>query len=298
MMLANAANYVLEATLYSGRLFMPRTLAIVHAPGAKQAQLKMLVEKFRDLMDQIDFNNTDIEVNPESLSGLVQIGCKQEISTLIVGWGLSSKPTRGWWMSEIPLSKSVSQLIAIDLYERHRFDGRKLDVPRIRAGKYWSKKTRKSNFKLFSEGYYIKPIIPYAMRRVPIKKSKQKNRTSRKRYVLEPGDPEKVEIVRLIFELFVIHDYTLTDICNLLNSQGVKSPLKSNTWKTRVIRTILESEIYIGANKFSGCVKHGVFPSFIDKSIFFEAQAKISRNQLTLKLRKRSVKSLPIKICQ
>ena len=132
------------------------------------------------------------------------------------------------------------------------------------------------------------------MRRVPIKKSKQKNRSSRLRYVLEPGDPEKVEIVRLIFELFVIHDYTLTDVCNLLNSQGVKPPLKSNTWKTSVVRTILESEIYIGANEFSGCVKHGVFPSFIDKSIFFEAQAKISRNQLTLKLRKRSVRPLSI----
>ncbi|MGD9373881.1 MAG: recombinase family protein, partial [Desulfobacterales bacterium] len=169
-----------------------------------------------------------------------------------------------------------------------------LEPPKINAGKYWSKKTRQNNFKLFLEGYYIKPIAPYAMRRVPIKKSRQKNRSSRWRYVLEPGDPEKVEIVRLIFELFVIHDYSLTDICNLLNSQGVKSPLKCNTWKTRVVRTILESETYIGANEFSGCVKHGVFPSFIDKAVFFEAQAKISRNQLTLKLRKRSVKPISI----
>jgi len=273
---------------------MPRTLAIVHAPGAKQAQLNMLVEKFRDFINQIDFNGTDIKINPEPLSRLGQIGLKEEIGTLIVGWGLSSKPTWGWWMNEIPLSKSVRQLIAVDLFERHRFDGRKLDVPRIHAGKYWSKKTRQNNFQLFLEGYYIKPVAPYAMRRVPVKKSQPKNRSSRRRYVLEPGDPEKVEIVRLIFELFVIHDYTLTDICNLLNSQGVKSPLKSNTWKTRVVRTILESKIYIGANEFCGCVKHGVFPSFIDKSIFFEAQAKISRNQLTLKLRKRPDRTLSI----
>jgi hypothetical protein len=103
-----------------------------------------------------------------------------------------------------------------------------------------------------------------------------------------------VEIVRLIFELFVIHDYTLTDVCNLLNSQGVKPPLKNNTWKTSVVRTILESEIYIGANEFSGCVKQDVFPPFIDKAVFFEAQAKISRNLLTLKLRKRSVRPVSI----
>jgi len=273
---------------------MSRTLAIVHAPGVNQAQLNMLVKKLRDFMDHIDFNDTDIQVNPDQLFRSEKFSNKDEIITLIVGWGLPSKPTCGWWMSEIPLSKTVRQFIAVDLFERHRFDGRELDVPRINAGKYWSRKTRQKNFSLFLEGYYIKPTAPYAIRRVPIKKSKQKARSSPLRYVLEPGDPEEVEIVRLIFKLFVIHDYTLTDICNLLNSQGVKSPLKSNTWKTRVVRTILESEIYIGANEFCGCVKHGVFPSFIDKSFFFEAQAKISRNQLTLKLRKSPGRPLSI----
>ena len=46
---------------------MSKTLAIVHAPGAKQAQLNMLVEKFRDFMDQIDFNGTQIQVNPDPI---------------------------------------------------------------------------------------------------------------------------------------------------------------------------------------------------------------------------------------
>jgi hypothetical protein len=273
---------------------MSKILAIVHAPGVKQAQLNMLVEKFRDFMDQIDLNGTEIQVNPDPLLRSDKYDSKDEINTLIVGWGLSTKPTWGWWMNEITLPDTVRQFIGIDLFERNRFDGRELEPPKINAGKYWSRITRQSNFKLFMEGYYIKPTAPYAMRRVPIKKSKQKNRSSRLRYVLEPGDPEKVEIVRLIFELFVIHDYSLTDICNLLNSQGVKSPLKSNTWKTRIVRTILESDTYIGANEFCGCIKHGVFPSFIDKAVFFEAQAKISRNMLTLKLRKRSGKPLSI----
>ena len=273
---------------------MSRTLAIVHAPGVNQAQLNMLVEKFRDFMDQIDLNGADIQVNPNPLIRSGKFGNKEEINTLIVGWGLSTKPTWGWWMNEMPLPKTLRQFIGIDLFERNRFDGRELEPPKINAGKYWSRKTRQKNFKLFLEGYYIKPIAPYAMRRVPIKKPNQINRSSRLRYVLKPDDPEKVEIVRLIFELFVIHDYSLTDICNLLNSQGVKSPLKSSTWNTRVVRTILESETYIGANEFCGCVKHGVFPSFIDKAVFYEAQAKISRNMLTLKLRKRSVRPLSI----
>ena len=269
---------------------MPETLAIVHAPGVNQAQLNTLVEKLREFIDHMDFNGADIQVNPDLHVRSENHTNHDELITLIVGWGLPFRPTQGWWISEIPLSKTVRQFVAVDLFERNRFDGRELDPPKINAGKYWSRKTRRENFRLFLEGFYIKPTAPYAMRRVPTKKSKNTGRSSRLRYVLEPGDPEKVEIVRLIFELFVIHDYSLTDIRNLLNSQGVKSPLKSNTWKTRVVRMILESETYIGANEFSGCVKHGVFPSFIDKSIFFEAQAKISRNQLTLKLRKRSVR--------
>ena len=272
---------------------MSGTLAIVHAPGVNQAQLNTLVEKLRDFIDHMDFKGADIQVNPDIHLKSEKYTNKDEIITLIVGWGLPFKPKQGWWMNEIPISKTVRQFIAVDLFERNRFDGRKLDPPKINAGKYWSRKTRRENFRLFLEGFYIKPTAPYAMRRVQTKKSKKTGRSSRLRYVLEPGDPEKVEIVRLIFELFVIHDYSLTDICNLLNSQGVKSPLKSKTWSTRAVRTILESEIYIGANEFCGCLKHGVFPSFIDKSIFFEAQAKISRKQLTLKLRKRSVRPFP-----
>ena len=152
---------------------MSRTLAIVHAPGVKQAQLNMFVEKFREFMDQIDINGTDIQVNPnpEPLTRSGQFGIKEEISTLIVGWGLSSKPTWGWWMNDMSLPETVRQFIGIDLFERHRFDGRKLEPPKINAGKYWSRITRRSNFKLFLEGYYIKPTAPYAMRRVPIKKS-------------------------------------------------------------------------------------------------------------------------------
>jgi hypothetical protein len=61
---------------------MSRTLAIVHAPGVKQAQLNMLVEKFREFMDQIDINGTDIQVNPEPLIRSGQFGTKKEISTI------------------------------------------------------------------------------------------------------------------------------------------------------------------------------------------------------------------------
>jgi integrase/recombinase XerD len=80
-------------------------------------------------------------------------------------------------MKEIPLPETVRQFIGIDLFERNRFDGRELNPPKINAGKYWSRKTRRENFRLFLEGFYIKPTAPYAMRRVPTKKSKKTGRS-------------------------------------------------------------------------------------------------------------------------
>jgi hypothetical protein len=83
---------------------MSRTIAIVHAPGVNQAQLNILVEKLRDFINQIDFNGTEIQVNPDPPFRSEKFGIKKdEIITLIIGWGLPSKPTWGWWMIEIPL---------------------------------------------------------------------------------------------------------------------------------------------------------------------------------------------------
>lgn len=158
---------------------MSGTLAIVHAPGVNQAQLNTLVEKLRDFIDHMDFKGADIQVNPDIHLKSEKYDNKDEIITLIVGWGLPFKPTQGWWMNEIPISKTVRQFIAIDLFERNRFDGRELNPPKINAGKYWSRKTRRENFRLFLEGFYIKPTAPYAMRRVPTKKSKKIGRYSR-----------------------------------------------------------------------------------------------------------------------
>ena len=47
-------------------------------------------------------------------------------------------------------------------------------------------------------------------------------------------------------------------------------------------RNVLESWVYIGANEYLGCYKHSVFPSVVDKAIFFEAQAKMARKQIDL----------------
>ena len=84
-----------------------------------------------------------------------------------------------------------------------------------------------------------------------------------------------LDIVRLVFSLFVDFGYTLTEISNLLNAEGVKAPHNSKIWNGRKLKSLVESAVYIGSNQFGACLKHDVFPALIDRSTFCAAQAKI-----------------------
>jgi len=83
-----------------------------------------------------------------------------------------------------------------------------------------------------------------------------------------------------MFDLYVKHGYTIVDISNLLNAQGVKAPNKSKVWSPKKIKNIITSVTYIGSNQFSACIKHSVFPGIVDRSIFHAAQAKIYEKQI------------------
>ena len=48
--------------------------------------------------------------------------------------------------------------------------------------------------------------------------------------MLVPGSTQEIEIVRLIFKLFVSYICEITEISNLLNAQGIKAPNKGKTW--------------------------------------------------------------------
>jgi hypothetical protein len=134
------------------------------------------------------------------------------------------------------------------------------------------------NLALFLNGSYLKPSTPFGMKRVLAKRKKERSPAGRLYHKLVPAEPEKIEIVRLIFDLFVNSDYTLTGIANLLNAQGITPPQENSApWNTRKVRSILESWAYVGANEYCGCYKPDVFSSAVDKATFFEAQAKIAR---------------------
>lgn len=248
--------------------------AIIYAPGANRPQCKHLLQKLQDNAQQLGFFNSDIQVKFDSEIRIQQSHKIKGMVTLIIGWGLPSEPSWNILLKEASTFESVRHLFAFDLYERERFDGGILNEPRINAGKYWSQKVQHNNLRLFLNGCYIKTYIPYGMRRVPLKSSMILS-SRRKHYTLEPGDPAEVKIVRLIFELFANHGYNRTEICNLLNVQGVSCNKKNSVWDTRKILTILNTPMYIGANQFGDCITYDVFPPLIDKATFFEAQARI-----------------------
>ncbi|MFC1535262.1 recombinase family protein, partial [Thermodesulfobacteriota bacterium] len=169
---------------------------------------------------------------------------------------------------------------------RFGVDGRFLDKPRIGAGKYWGRKVQEGRMKHFLKGYYVQPMPPYGMKRVRKKSSDEKFSRYRSRYILIPGDSEEVQIVRLIFDLFVNHYYNRTDISNLLNAQGAKPPGRKTIWKSNAVSAILKDPVYIGANQHQETIRYNVFPSVLDKFLFFEAQAKIMRERFPREVHK------------
>lgn len=260
------------------------TISILHAPGVEQSKILFLERKLKDFVDRIDLGKSDIQVNPPHLLKYIDAARNDGELTLIIGWGLPSSPSWDRWMVENKIPRGVRQFIAVDLFERRGYDGRLLGVPYVNAGKYWSRRTRQINMSLFLNGCYLKPHTPFGMKRVLTKKKKERAPSTRLYYNLVPGEPEKVEIVRLIFDLFVNSDYSLTGITNLLNAQGVCPPHKSSAaWNTRIVRSILASWAYIGANEYCGCYKHNAFPLVVDRALFFEAQAKMARKQISVK---------------
>jgi hypothetical protein len=260
---------------------MRKTLAIIHAPGATEDQKRRLVQKLRYHLDLHGFSGVRIRTNPKMPFQEDDYG--KCWNTIVLGWGMPSGPTWAQWVCEHNPARFGQEFLVFDLFERRKNHGKILCEPRINAGSYWGGKIKLKNFQVFLDGYYLKPSAPYGMRRVVKNKAGTSPSRPRPHNVLVPGNQEDIEIVRLIFDLFVNHDSKRTKIANLLNVQSVKPPGKNARWSAGAVRAILENPAYIGANEYGGSIRFNVFPSIVNKSIFFEAQAKIIQESFTRK---------------
>lgn len=256
---------------------MSDLFAILYAPDSRESTIESLAQKFSNIIERLNIGIANIEVNPKFPINVHWEDNSSSLLTVVIGWGLKIKPSWKIILSELKGLESVRQLIAIDLFERTGFDGRVLEKPMVNAGKYWSKRMQQHRRNLFFEDYLLMSSIPYGLKKVEVSNTVKNNSSSIPQFASEPGEPSEVEIVKMIFDLFVGHDYNLSEICNLLNAQEVSAPKNCNVWNPRTIKTILRCPLYIGANKFREFIKFDVFPSIIEQSVYFEAQAKISQ---------------------
>jgi hypothetical protein len=261
---------------------MTDTFAILHAPNTSKRMENRLIQKLNIIINCLNIGKFKISVNPDFPIDNYLKNDSKNLFTLIIAWGLCVKPS---WEIIMPATQclvSLRQFIAIDLFERKGLDGRILETPKINAGKYWSQNIKRNNKNLFFDGYFLQAKIPYGLKKVTVSNTKKIISSSMPMFAFEPGEPSEVEIVRMIFDLFVSHDYNRTEICTLLNAQEVQAPQKNGIWNAKTIKTILESPLYIGANQYRGYIKQNVFTPIIEKYIFYEAQAKISQIDLSV----------------
>jgi hypothetical protein len=252
---------------------MPKTIAILHALDANDSHVAILLKKLGYFMERMNIYPDEIRVNDVPYIGANNPGNDKIPSTLVIGWGLSEKPRWTRWSYEIKTSSVIKIFIAVDLFEQYGTKGRVLIMPNVKGG-YWRHKSWQTRCKLFLNGCYISYSVPYGMKRIP-KAIYNDGLIFSDCYRLVPGSKQEIDIVRLIFNLFVNHDYTMTEISNLLNAQGIKAPNRGKTWSGKKIKSMVTSAFYIGSNQYGACVKHNVFPGLIDRQTFCTAQAKI-----------------------
>ncbi|MBW1899745.1 MAG: recombinase family protein [Deltaproteobacteria bacterium] len=231
-------------------------------------------------MEKMDFDRQEVSISCCSEIDMATIIKGGNPITLIIGWGLSEKPRWIKWAYEIKTSSLIKQFIAVDLYESHGVTGRVPTIPNVKEGAYWRHTSWQTNCKIFLNDFYVSSVAPYGMTRIPKKDLHSGGITGINLYKLAPGLSEEIEIIHFIFNLFVDHGYTLTEICNLLIAQGVMPPNKNKTWTIKKIKTMVESAVYIGSNQYGACLKKDVFPALIDRSTFRKAQAKIYQKKV------------------
>jgi DNA invertase Pin-like site-specific DNA recombinase len=111
------------------------------------------------------------------------------------------------------------------------------------------------------------------------------------RVILVPGPPEKVDIVRSMYQSFVKDGRTEREIADILNERGLTTDLE-RPWKRGTVHQILINEKYVGNNVWNrGSFKlkkkrvrnsadmwiraEGAFEPIIDRSLFEAAQTII-----------------------
>ncbi|HNO77973.1 MAG TPA: recombinase family protein [Phycisphaerae bacterium] len=176
-------------------------------------------------------------------------------------------------------------------------------VKRAMAGEYsreLSSKVFKGQCKLIELGYRQGGPSGFGLRRMLIdiegkpkgvlKRGEQKSLQT-DRVVLVPGPEDEVSLVRHMYQLFIKHCKTETEIAAYLNQRGILTDA-GRKWTRSTVRQVLTNEKYIGNNVYNRISfklkkkrivnppdlwvrADGVYDAIIDPASFFRAQGII-----------------------
>lgn len=145
-----------------------------------------------------------------------------------------------------------------------------------------------------SRGHFIGRIAPYGYKKKIVMDG------NRKCHTLEP-DPERADVVRMVFDMYVNQDLGRVTIARKLNEMGIK-PMNGGLWAQDTIKTMLENDHYIGKVRWNWkktitvvedgeirkvrprskvgeyLVYEGLHDALISEELFLAAQKKKGRN--------------------
>lgn len=180
-----------------------------------------------------------------------------------------------------------------DEYDRERFK-RELERGNDYL-EYYKKINWRGRLESVRSGYYIGSISPYGYDKAKILDGKKERPTLK-------INEDEAEAVRIAFDLYVNHDFGMTNIAHRLNELGFKTR-NGALWSTATIKDMLGNVHYIGKIKWNWrktvnvvaegeisktrpksndyYVFDGKHPAIIDEELFNLAQEKQGKNHRT-----------------
>jgi len=259
---------------------MAKIITILNSPPDSPARVTDLLNQIRGFLEQVGLNNDDLRIYTRLKFGLAELAKEKKVRTLVLAWSAGGKPNLDYWTWSILQSNTITEFIPLDLESEPIPTRKPLDLVPDNTGN-WTNKAQRTKLMLFLNGFYLNAFAPFGLRLLKNYGPETQVPPYLSGQLLAPGPINEVDIVRLVFNLFVDHGYNYTEISNLLNAQGIKPPSTVQSWSHRALKVLLQSAIYIGVNKFRGCIKHNVVPPLIDRIQFFNAQSKILANRIS-----------------
>ena len=244
---------------------MEKATTVILAPGASDEKRRELARRVEQRLRRRRLHGDPVLFDPMPVD-LREAMATSKTRGLVLAWGRDTIPD---WGAACRTYVPEVALETVYLFEVSDFSTQPLHT---RADQ-----NQEGRFRSTSSGFHVYGAVPYGMARqktmadVPYSTEMR----SEPRNLLRAGDPNALDIVRLIFEMYVNENKTRREIQNFLNAEQAKAPGIRKAWQHSDVVRILTDPVYIGASRVGGFVAFDVRPPLVSPSLYFLAQAKL-----------------------